>query len=126
MRSAAGRLSSIRHEAAPAELQLVYRRHPESGEFVEGHLNWGLVPHYADRWPDVRPIHARAETIHEQKMFREAFRKRRCIAPMNAFYQKDSSGHRYAVSRADGEPFGVAGIWENWKNPVTNQWVRTF
>ena len=73
-----------------------------------------------------RPIHARAETIHEHRLFRDAFRKRRCIAPMNAFFQKDKNGRRYAVSRNDGQPFGVAGIWENWKNPETSQWERTF
>ena len=26
----------------------------------------------------------------------------------------------------DGKPFGVAGIWENWRNPATGQWERTF
>jgi putative SOS response-associated peptidase YedK len=126
MRTTPGRSSSIRHEAAPAESQLVYRRDPVTGLPVEGHLKWGLVPHYADRWPDLRPIHARAETIAEQRMFRDAFRKRRCITPMNAFFQKDKTGKRYAVSRGDGQPFGVAGIWENWKNPETSQWERTF
>lgn len=126
MLTASGHSTSIRHEAAPVEAQLVYRRDPVSGKPVEGHLTWGLVPQFADRWPDFRPIHARAETIAEQRMFREAFRKRRCIAPMNVFYEKDSSGKRHAVSRIDGAPFGVAGIWENWKNPATGQWERTF
>jgi SOS response associated peptidase (SRAP) len=95
----------------------VYRREPKTGARVEGHLKWGLAPHSADRWPDFRPIHAPAETIHEQKLFREAFRKRRLIAPINAFYQKDASGRRHAITRTDGKPFGVAGIWENWRNP---------
>ena len=26
----------------------------------------------------------------------------------------------------DGSPFGLAGIWENWKNPTTGEWERTF
>jgi putative SOS response-associated peptidase YedK len=26
----------------------------------------------------------------------------------------------------DGSPFGIAGIWENWKDPSTGDWVRTF
>ena len=26
----------------------------------------------------------------------------------------------------DSQPFGVAGIWENWKRPGTEDWVRTF
>ncbi len=42
----------------------------------------GLIPHYADARPHIQPIHARAETITEQRMFREAYHKRRCIVPM--------------------------------------------
>jgi putative SOS response-associated peptidase YedK len=126
MVTATGRSPSIRHEGAPAEAQLIYRRDPKTGDLVEGYLNWGLVPHYADRWPDFRPIHARAEAIAEQKLFRDAYRKRRLIAPMNAFYQKDKNGRRHAVSRIDGQPFGVAGIWENWQSSENGQWVRTF
>jgi putative SOS response-associated peptidase YedK len=30
------------------------------------------------------------------------------------------------MSRRNGEPFGVAGIWENWRNPLTKMWERTF
>jgi putative SOS response-associated peptidase YedK len=26
----------------------------------------------------------------------------------------------------DGSPFGLAGLWENWKNPNTAEWERTF
>jgi hypothetical protein len=25
-----------------------------------------------------------------------------------------------------GSPFGLAGLWENWKNPTTGEWERTF
>ena len=25
-----------------------------------------------------------------------------------------------------GEPFALAGIWENWQRPGTDEWVRTF
>jgi putative SOS response-associated peptidase YedK len=59
-------------------------------------------------------------------MFREAYRKRRCIVPMNSFFQKDSAGTRYAISRRDGAVFGVAGIWENWRDPLASTWERTF
>jgi hypothetical protein len=59
-------------------------------------------------------------------MFREAYRKRRCIVPMNSFFQKDATGRRYAISRRDGELFGVAGIWENWRDSLTSLWERTF
>ena len=26
----------------------------------------------------------------------------------------------------DGTPFGIAGIWENWKAPASGDWIRTF
>jgi putative SOS response-associated peptidase YedK len=32
----------------------------------------------------------------------------------------------YAIAMKDGSPFGIAGIWENWKDPSTGEWVRTF
>jgi putative SOS response-associated peptidase YedK len=26
----------------------------------------------------------------------------------------------------DGGPFGLGGIWENWKDPATGEWIRPF
>ena len=66
------------------------------------------------------------KTVAENEWFCDAYRMRRCIVPMNSFFQKNSSGKRYANSRRDGGPFGVAGIWENWRNPSTDIWERTF
>jgi len=104
-------------QGRPNEPQLVYRRDPETGKPVEGFLRWGLIPHFCERRPDFAPIHARAETVAENEWFSDAYLRRRCVVPMNSFFQKNSSGKRYAISRRDGEPFGVAGIWENWRNP---------
>jgi putative SOS response-associated peptidase YedK len=95
---------------------------PGTGKPVEGYLRWGLIPHF----PDFAPIHARVETVAENEWFGDAYRKRRCVVPMNSFLQKDGAGKRYTVSRRDGQPFGVAGIWENCRNPLTDMWERTF
>ena len=32
----------------------------------------------------------------------------------------------YAIAIKDGAPFGIAGIWENWKEPASSEWIRTF
>ena len=32
----------------------------------------------------------------------------------------------FAIAMRDGSPFGIAGIWENWKDPATGEWQRTF
>jgi putative SOS response-associated peptidase YedK len=118
--------ASMDQQGRPNEPQLVYRRDPETGQPVEGLLRWGLIPHFCEKRPDFAPIHARAETVADNEWFRDAYRKRRCVVPMNSFFQKNSSGKRYAISRRDGGPFGVAGIWENWRNPSTDIWERTF
>jgi putative SOS response-associated peptidase YedK len=89
-------------------------------------LRWGFIPHDSFTRPTIQPIHVRTETITEKPMFADAYRKRRCVVPMNSFYQKDSRGRRHIISRRDGALFGVAGIWDNWRNPDTNQWERTF
>jgi putative SOS response-associated peptidase YedK len=26
----------------------------------------------------------------------------------------------------DGSHFGIGGLWENWKDPTTGEWIRTF
>jgi putative SOS response-associated peptidase YedK len=26
----------------------------------------------------------------------------------------------------DGSPFGIAGLWENWQEPQSGEWIRTF
>ena len=26
----------------------------------------------------------------------------------------------------DGKPFGIGGLWENWKDPASGDWIRTF
>jgi putative SOS response-associated peptidase YedK len=63
--------------------------------------------------------------------FRDAYRKRRCIVPVDGFFEwKAIKGQRakqpYAIAMKDGSPFGIAGIWENWKEPNSGEWIRTF
>jgi putative SOS response-associated peptidase YedK len=114
-----------RHGAQPSQQQLVFRRHPETGEAVEGQLRWGFIPHTALSRPTIQPIHVRAETIAEKPMFSDAYRKRRCIVPMNSFFQNDEHGRRFTIARRDAALFGCAGVWDNWRNE-NGEWERTF
>jgi putative SOS response-associated peptidase YedK len=114
-----------RDDARPGQELQVWRRHPETGEPVEGKLRWGLIPHWMKSRPDVQPINARAETVAEKRMFSDAYAKRRCIVPMAVFYERDKKRKLHAFGMKDGKPFGVAGIWENWPGPG-GQWERTF
>ena len=32
----------------------------------------------------------------------------------------------YAIAMKDGSPFGIGGLWENWRDPTSGEWMRTF
>jgi putative SOS response-associated peptidase YedK len=115
---------------APTQTSLVVRRHPESGARHLDVLRWGLVPRWAKDAKDAaKLINARSEGIAGKPSFRDAFAKRRCIVPMDGFYEwrkaEDGSRQAYAVALASGRPMAVAGLWEGWKSPE-GEWLRTF
>jgi putative SOS response-associated peptidase YedK len=112
-------------DAKPGNELSVWRRHPQTGEIAEAKLRWGLIPHWMKARPEVRPINARAETIADKRMFSEAYARRRCIVPMDVFYERNQNKKLHAFGAVDGNPFGVAGIWENWRN-ADGKWERTF
>ena len=120
-----------RYNAAPSQELWVIRRNPTTGERSLDLLRWGLVPAWCKEKPKPPPINAMAETVHAKPMFREAYKKRRCILPIDGFFEwraeKGSKAKQpYAIAMKDGSPFGLAGLWENWKDPATGEWVRTF
>ena len=65
--------------------------------------------------PKVPHINARAETVHELPLFREAFAKRRALVPATGFFewQTRADGKQpYRFVRSDMQPFAFAGLWE--------------
>ncbi|MDH3305221.1 MAG: SOS response-associated peptidase [Gammaproteobacteria bacterium] len=92
-------------------------------------LRWGLVPFWA-KDPSIgsRMINARAETVAEKPSFRAAFRHRRCIVLADGFYEWQKQGDTktpYFISLASGEPFALAGLWENWNDKESGESLQT-
>lgn len=81
-------------------------------------LHWGLLPSWAkERTLAARLINARAETVAEKPAFRSAWKQRRCLVLADGYYewQVTAGGKQpWFVTRADREPFGLAGLWETW------------
>ena len=121
-----------RWNAAPSQDLLVIRRNHRTGEVSLDPLRWGLIPNWCDDPKGGRkPINAKCETVRDLPAFREAYRRRRCIVPVDGFFEwKAIKGRKakqpYAIAMKDGAPFGLAGIWENWKEPASGDWIRTF
>jgi putative SOS response-associated peptidase YedK len=120
-----------RYNGAPSQELLVIRRNHETGRISLDSLTWGLIPHWTkDASGGRKPINARAETVKSSAMFKSAYATRRCILPVDAFFEwKAIKGQRakqpYAIGMKSGQPFGLAGIWENWQDPK-GEWIRTF
>ena len=81
-------------------------------------LSWGLVPHWAkDRKDAAKRINARAESLLDKAMFRDAFLRHRCLIPADGFYEWEKAGKHsrpVLIKRQDGRPFSFAGIWSRW------------
>jgi putative SOS response-associated peptidase YedK len=51
--------------------------------------------------------------------------------PVDGFFEwKAIKGQKakqpYAIAMKDGAPFGIGGIWENWRDLATEERIRTF
>ena len=121
-----------RWNGAPSQDLLVIRRNHKTGEVSLDPLRWGLIPYWCeDPKGGRKPINAKCETVRTLPSFREAYRKRRCILPVDGFFEwKAIKGQKakqpYAIAMKDGNPFGIGGLWENWRDPTSGEWVRTF
>ena len=77
-----------RWNAAPSQELLVIRRNHTTGEVSLDPLRWGLIPYWClDPTGGRKPINAKAETVDRLPTFREAYRKRRCIVPVDGFFE---------------------------------------
>lgn len=117
-----------RYNIAPTQ-DLAAIRNGADGEREFALLRWGLVPFWAKE-PSIgnRMINARAETVAEKPSYRNAYKHRRCLVLADGFYEWQRGGEvkvPYFISLASGEPFGLAGIWENWTDKETGESLQT-
>jgi putative SOS response-associated peptidase YedK len=119
-----------RFNGAPGQNFLIICRGADTTQPVFSVLNWGLIPSGADD-PKIalKLANARAETVVTEDVFRAAYRYRRCLIPVDGFYEWKKlwpvGKQPHAVGMTEGQPFTLAGLWEQWKNP-DGEWLRTF
>ena len=92
--------------------------------------HWGLIPAWSKVGKMERPtFNARAETVEKLPTFCSAFKTRRCLVPMDAFYEwsgpkTDRIPHE--IRRADGRPLAMAGLWETWKAKDGSETIASY
>jgi len=114
---------------APTDPLPVVRYDARAGERSLDVMCWGLLPFWAKNIKvGFANINAKADGIEGKPAFREAFQRRRCLVPVDNFYEwkKTAAGKQpYAVALADRGLMALACLWENWRSPA-GEWVRSF
>lgn len=92
------------------------------------------MPHWAkDPKIGASLTNARAETVAEKPSFRDAFARRRCLVPVDGFYEwhRPATGAKqpYAFAHPANETgdrplLALGGLWESWRDPA-GQILRT-
>jgi putative SOS response-associated peptidase YedK len=117
-----------RYNVAPTDEAAVVVQREDRRAVVR--YRWGLVPAWADD-PRIgsRAFNARAETLATSPLFRDAFRRRRCLVPVDGFYEwrrVGSKRHPMLIHDPSGDPLALAGLWTGRQDPETGEWHRTF
>ncbi|AWT52865.1 hypothetical protein D806_018820 [Mycolicibacterium smegmatis MKD8] len=114
----------------------VVKRHTEPEDESTRRLRsmrWGLIPPWVKATEDGSPenkgpllINARAEKVTTSPAFRSSAKSRRCLIPMDGWYEwrpnpagdgKKASKTPFFMYGVDGEPLFMAGLWTTWRPP---------
>jgi len=127
----AARESGPNFNVAPTTtVSTVVRRHSEEGDEPTRRvrsMRWGLVPPWIKADADGAPttkgpllINARAEKLTESPAFRSSAKHKRCLVPMDGWYEwRGSKGAKtpFYLHAADGDLLFMAGLWSTWHAP---------
>lgn len=88
----------------------------DNGIYTYAHF--GLITSWAKDRSSMN-INARAETVYEKKSFKDSFKSKRAIIPINGYYEwkKDPLTNQsipYMIKPSDDTYFALAALWDIW------------
>jgi len=97
-------------------------------------FTWGLIPYWVKDFKNASEIrtktfNAKAETLAEKPSFRNSLHRKRCILPVNGFYEwqtLDKLKIPYFITLKNLPVFALAGLYDQWTNRDTGETVNTF
>jgi putative SOS response-associated peptidase YedK len=125
-----------RYNVAPTQQALIVASSADGATRRLGEMRWGLVPRWA-KDPSIgnRMINARTDKVATSNAYRAAFAKRRCLVPVDGFFEwaKPAEGAPDAkraktpfhIHTPDRTPLALAGLWETWYDAEERP-LRTF
>ena len=104
----------------------------QSDDLVVRTARWGLLPVWSkDPAAASKMINARSETVLEKPAFRNLVRRNRCLVPASGYYEWSTelgpykSKQPFYISNEDSSLLPMAGIFEEWVNPISGELVTS-
>ena len=123
--------SGFPEEAYPGYVAPLVVKSRQSERVACGLARFGLIPGWAkDDKISRYTYNARSETAAEKPSYRTAWRQRQFgLVLVDNFYEPSyESGRavRWKIELASGDPFGMACLWDRWKDAASGEWVVSF
>lgn len=80
------------------------------------YAQFGLIPSWARDNKSIN-INGRCETLFEKKSFRDSFKSKRCLIPINGWYEWKKAGDKkipYFIKPSKTDTFVCAGLYDEW------------
>ncbi len=112
------------------KLPVLSQEHPKGFQLMQ----WGLIPSWTKDEEKAKEfsnmaLNAKAETIFEKPMFRKSIISKRCILPVDGFYEWREIAkvkYPYYIFPKDGTLFSFGCIYDTWNNPETGEIINSF
>ncbi len=97
------------------------------GRFEAAAGRWGLIPLFSPDGADLFTHEAHAETAAAERNFLQPWKRgHRCVVLADTVFHSGGDGKAViGVTRYDGQPLALAGLWNGWRSP-TGQCVESF
>ena len=91
---------------------------------------WWLIPNWVkEESYKYSMFNARSEKAAKSPAFRGPFRSQRCVVPITGFYEwvnRNGQKQPYFVHAPENNGLLLAGLWDRWYNPNTNEPLESF
>lgn len=118
----------------------VLRRPPELSSGDEAvpaieilNAQFGLLPYRAadpdEFYKKYDTLNARSETAAKSYSYSRPWDRQHCLIPAEWFNEPDWTSGKSVdtkISRVDGEPVMIAGLWDTWRSKITQELTHSF
>jgi len=100
----------------------------KKNELIIDAAKWGYIFNDSKTNQEKNAINSRLETLTNKILFKESYYKRKCIIPLNGYYEwslRGSSKIPFFIHLPPAEPMYLAGIWKYNNYKINNNKVFT-